>query len=573
MAVLIAAHISSGCDRQDGVGVPPLIVAKVTPEAGKTTQIFRFDLSNTDSRCDRSEKVFVRWDWNGDGVWETPFTRITLADHRFYAPGTYLTRAEVSNLDGASDTAEFRMVIERGYSPPKAVLTLSPEAGHIFTNVLLDASGTKDDEDSLDQLRFRWDFEGDGVYDTGLTDSSRIHHVYPLPQFYKPRVEVKDPSGLSTVVYSKVNIGIEDPRLLATFICDPDSVTSLTPIRMDASGSKDLDFPDHGLKYRWDWNNDWIWDTDWTVNPVIVHEFPEDVFAFVKLQVQSYRGLVNDTLVKIRLYHRNKAPRASFKMSTYTGNLGTKFRFDCWSCRDFESAPSEVYYKWDYDGDGTFDTEFQNEVVTWHQYTEPGKFETTLVIRDPGGETDTCSRTVHVTRGTNPTDIFWDYRGFVHEYYGTVKIGEQWWFSKNVCMADTAMYYRTPSTNNWPLYFEYGYLYAPTQVDCPKGWHLPTREDWQKLFANYPEDEQFEAMMPGGVSDFGAQLGGSGSGFSVPSATFSGKDNYGMYWSSTTEGSSNAKRWIVTFNSAKGTITGATVVSSNLLLAVRCVKD
>lgn len=574
LLTLVTVWVISGCDRSDGEGLAPLIAAKVTPEAGKTTQIFKFDLSQSDSRCDRSNKLFVRWDWNGDGIWETPFTRLTLAEHRYYAPGVYLTRAEVTNLDGVSDTAEFRMLVEQGYSPPKAVLAITPSTGHIFTNVLLDASATKDDEDSLDQLKFRWDFEGDGVFDTGLTDSSRIHHVFPVPEFYKPRVEVKDPSGLSTVVVSKVTIGLEDPRLLASFRCIPDSVTYLTPINMDASGSKDLDFPDRGLRYRWDWNNDWIWDTEWTVNPVTVHEFPEDVFAFVRLQVQSFRGLVNDTLVKIRLYRKNLAPRANFKMSTYTGNLGTNFRFDCWWCRDDKSAPSEMFYKWDFDGDGIFDTDFMNEVITFHQYNKPGRFETTLVLKDTEGETDTCSKTVYVTQGTNPTDILFDYRGFTYEYYGIVKIGDQWWYSKNACFGDTAIYYREPVTNNWPAYFEYGFLYSMAQASvCPNGWHLPTREDWLKLMANYPEGEQLEALLPGGVSDFGLQLGGSGSGFSVPTAAFTGKDVYGTYWSSSTESGSAVKRWIVKFDSSKGKITGETVVSSNLLLAVRCVKD
>ncbi len=563
------------CDRSDNVVVPPVVSVKVSPASGKTTNVFTFDLSKSESNSSRGDRLFTRWDWNGDGIWDTPLTRLEKYEHRYFVPGTWHTLVEMVNLDGGSDTASMVMQVERGYSHPNVSLTIKPVLGHIFTSFLLDASGTRDDEDSLNQLKFRWDFEGDGTWDTGLTDSLRIHHVYPEVGFYKPRVEVGDPSGMYSGAITALNVNLNDPRLLASFRCIPDSVTYRTLIQMDASASVDLDNPEKRLLYRWDWNNDWNWDTEWLRDPVTLNSFPADVFAFVRLQVKSYRGLTNDTVMKIRLYHKNQPPRANFKVSTFTGNTKTNFRFDCWWCRDQESSPTEMLYRWDYDGDGVWDTEPVHDVITYHQYANPGVYKATLLLTDPPGDTDTCSITIHISNGTNLTGICEDSHGLNYEYYGTVLIGDQWWFSKNVCFGDTALWYRYPVTNNWPAYFEYGHLYSlgGTGNCCPPGWRVPTRQDWEKLFANYPEEKLYEALMPGGESDFGATLGGKGNGMTALSAVYSGKDKYGDYWSVSHPTATTLTHWMVSFDSKNERVTWGFNASGNLLQALRCVKE
>jgi len=575
LLTLLSAFLIQSCKKEDQV-LSPVIHASLSPASGNTTQTFSFDLSRSESRTSRGSKVFTRWDWDGDGNWDTPFTRLLVYEHRYYAPGTWYSRLEMTNLDGGSDTMSFTIPVVRGLSAPKPVLTPIPGKGHIFTQFLLDASATHDDEDSLAQLSFRWDFEGDGQWDTFFGDSVKIFHQYPEAGLFTPGVQVRDKSGLIGSGRSQVVVTLIDPRLLVSFRCIPDSVTDNTPITMDASASSDQDYPDSRLLYRWDWNNDWNWDTEWLSDPKPIHIFKEEYIHFVRLQVKSFRGLMNETTQKIRVYHRNQEPRASFAVSTLSGNVKTQFRFDCWSSRDAESAPSALFYRWDFEGDGQWDTDFLNSVVTMHQFDAPGIFKTLLQVKDPLGEQDTISKIIHISTGTNKTDIYLDKRGTNYEYYGTVLIGDQWWFSRNMCIHDTSGYRQYFYNNDWPAYFDYGNLYLSGFLAniCPAGWRLPSREDWNKLFSNYPEDQLYEALMPGGESDFGANLGGMGTGFAVSTAKYQGIDRYGYYWTTTKPmGSSSSSIWIITFDKPNRQVLRGYNDETLKQYSVRCVKD
>ena len=284
--LIIGLICGESCRKEETIA-KPLIEASVSPRLGNTTQVFRFDLSHSESRTMKGSKLFCRWDWDGDGNWDTPFTRILVYEHRYYAPGTWIPRVEMTNLLGGTDTLSFTLPVTRGYSPPKPVLWVSQLKGHIYTNFLFDASMTRDDEDSLDQLKFRWDFENDGVWETNFGDSAKIHHRFPEIGYYETKLQVRDPSGLISTRTAGVTVTMEDPRLIASFRCIPDSVTDNIEIMMDASASIDQDFPDHPIQYRWDWDNDRIFDTGWLSEPRTLHIFKTEFLHFVRLEVRS----------------------------------------------------------------------------------------------------------------------------------------------------------------------------------------------------------------------------------------------------------------------------------------------
>lgn len=587
IVILLLSILIEACNRNEETTAVPVIQIKVSPESGSTVKVFTFDLAGSSSQCNRSSKLFSRWDWDGDGVWDTPFTRLSQFEHRYYAPGTWHARVEVVNVDGGTDTAGIWIPVFRGYTAPVPVIVVKPEQGHICTEFLLDASQTRDDEDSLDQLTFRWDFENDGIWDTKKLDSARITHVFPQAGLHETRLLVEDPSGLMTYAVVSIPVTQTDPRLLASFIYSPDSVTDTTPITFDASGSIDLDHPEKPLQYRWDWNNDQVWDTGWLTDPITKHSFGPDVFAYVRLQIMSYRGLYNEAYQKIRVYHRDKPPRAFFDVSTQTGNLNTIFRFSGWSTRDDESGPSSMLYRWDYYGDGQFDTDYMTDLVQFYQYDQAGTYQVQLEVTDPAGNIDTCSKTMYVTNGSNETGMIEDNRGGGYERYGTVKIGDQWWTTRNMCLQNSPQEVTFIYNGIYNNLYDYGILYGVGDI-CPPGWRTPSREDWEKLFANYPEEQLFDALMPGGESDFGATLGGKGHGTLAmdfrgrkKDAVYDWIDLYGYYWTSTITKKNDDEQfnWVIIFNLPHRIVQGRSMSIRDTetghpeLLSVRCVKD
>ncbi len=587
IVMFLILSLSEACDRKEEALTQPLILVKVTPETGNTLRLFTFDLAGSASQTNRSSRLFSRWDWDGDGIWDTPLTRMTQYEHRYYAPGTWHARVEMVNIDGGTDTTGVWIPVVRGYSPPLPFVKAEPDQGHICTEFILDASQTHDDEDSLNQLTFQWDFEGDGIWDTKKLDTARILHVYPLVGIYQARVMVEDPSGLMNMATISIPVTMTDHRLKASFIYSPDSVTDNTPITFDASASIDLDHPYQALKYRWDWNNDQVWDTEWLGEPATTHSFGPAIFAHVRLQVMSYRGLFNEMYQKIRVYHRDQPPRAFFDVSTQTGNLNTIFRFSGWPTRDDESGPSSMLYRWDYNGDGQFDTDYMTDVAHLYQYDQAGTYQVQLEVTDPAGNIDTCSKTMYVTNGSNETGMIEDTRGGGYERYGTVKIGDQWWTTRNMCLQNSPEELTFIYNGIYNNSYDYGILYGSGNV-CPPGWRTPSRADWEKLFSNYPEEQLFEALMPGGESDFGATLGGKGHGTLAMDyrgrkndAVYEWIDLYGYYWTSTITKKNDDEQfnWVIIFNLPHRIVQGRSMSIRDAetghpeRLSVRCVKD
>jgi len=123
-----------------------------------------------------------------------------------------------------------------GAGHPTADLTVSSQQGWTVTVFSLDASGSTDDDTPAAALEVRWDFDGDGHYDTDWSATKTAAHTYGAPGTYYPRVIVRDEIGRTDVASATIEVLDSDGLILTApvggetwEVGDDEDITWLSP--------------------------------------------------------------------------------------------------------------------------------------------------------------------------------------------------------------------------------------------------------------------------------------------------------------------------------------------------------
>jgi len=95
---------------------------------------------------------------------------------------------------------------KKSNNEPVAVFTYYPSNGNASTNFEFDASGSHDEEDAIDDLQFRWDWEDDDEWDTDFSNDPVEYHIFNEEGIYSVRLEVRDKDGLSGFLSRNINV-------------------------------------------------------------------------------------------------------------------------------------------------------------------------------------------------------------------------------------------------------------------------------------------------------------------------------------------------------------------------------
>jgi len=182
----------------------------------------------------------------------------------------------------------------------------------------------------------------------------------------------------------------DEPNTIPTaiFTITPPLGTTDTTFVFDASGVSDLEDNEADLQVRWDWESDSIFDTEFSTNKIETHQYTIGGTYYITMEVKDTRGMVNSATDFLRVTWNNRAPEASFNVSPEEGYLQDIFTFDASSSSDAEDDNASLQCRWDFDGDGAWDSEYSREKAVQHQYTEAGLYEVVLEVKDSEGLTD-----------------------------------------------------------------------------------------------------------------------------------------------------------------------------------------
>ncbi|MFN7131617.1 MAG: PKD domain-containing protein, partial [Myxococcales bacterium] len=118
-------------------------------------------------------------------------------------------------------------------APPRACLNLRPLVAKPGEPVSLETTCSSDYNHASADLRVRYDFDGDGLFDTPELPLGSVAHAYPAAGTFEPAVEVVN--GTGGVAWASRLLVIAERVLTVTTGADEDDV-SATPAAPGGTG-------------------------------------------------------------------------------------------------------------------------------------------------------------------------------------------------------------------------------------------------------------------------------------------------------------------------------------------------
>ena len=195
-----------------------------------------------------------------------------------------------------------------------------------------------------------------------------------------------------------------DDAPTACVAVDPASGPLDTSFAFDAGCSSDDEDALADLIFRWDWNADGTYDAEFVGVATATHQFAAVGTHDVVVQVEDTAGQTDTETVSATV-DPDEPPVACVETSQDTGTLSTLFSFDGTCTTDAEDDFAALHFRFDWEGDGTFDEEETGDATKTHKYTNTGVFDMVMEVEDTFGNTDRDTIVVTVELGIETVSI------------------------------------------------------------------------------------------------------------------------------------------------------------------------
>jgi PKD repeat protein len=219
------------------------------------------------------------------------------------------------------------------------------------------------------------------------------------------------PSQLTTdetLVYSESQSGVlENQAPKAAFTIDPPVGFTDTNFKFDASVSTDLESASELLMVRWDFNGDNHFDTEFSTTKVAYYRYTRPGPYVPVLEVKDEGGLLARKTSSIDVSTTASAPIAYFTVTPESGRISANFVFDAQFSYDAVDPIDSLKFRWDFEGDDTWDTGWSDTLVKYHFFSNEGKYVPKLEVMNTQGLTGSTTRIVNVAPANiKPTAFF-----------------------------------------------------------------------------------------------------------------------------------------------------------------------
>jgi uncharacterized protein (TIGR02145 family) len=413
-------------------------------------------------------------------------------------------------------------------------------------------------------------------------------------------------SGTPLLITNLVNVYMQDGSSFdsntpptAAFTVTPTVGDAETVFTFDASSSSDNEDATSELEVRWDWENDGTWDTNYSTDKSATHQYSSNGSYTIELDVRDSGGLSRNTSQQVAVAAANTPPSASFTVSPPSGDTQTVFTLSASESTDMEDETSQLEVRWDWENDGTWDTNYSTVKSITHQFGFEGAKAVALEVRDSEDLMDEHIVDVRVLPDEN-VDIITDIDG---NEYQVVRIGDQWWMMQDLKVTQYRNGDDIPllvDNSNWSstiigahCFFENDANYTIWQRAFynwfavsdprglgPEGWHVPSEAEWDELkdyitmdagpLKEAGTEHWFEPNNATNETGFTSLPSGHRGGYS---GGYFGLGTTSSYWLSNEFDSTRGYYEHMYYNT--NTLYGMDIImmNKNMGYSVRCIKD
>jgi PKD repeat protein len=197
-----------------------------------------------------------RWDFQGDGIFDTDDPGARNYTRTFTQRGTFNAVLEVTNDKNEKTSATVPITVQN--NPPTATASINPSNGAVPLTVNFTGSGTDPDGTIT---KFEWDFDGDGTFDFASATTGNTSHTYNTAGTFNARFRVTDNDGQTTTASATTAIVRPGPpgSPTATITSPANTLTGNAPLTVNFNGTG-ADTGGTITKYEWDFNGDGAFD-------------------------------------------------------------------------------------------------------------------------------------------------------------------------------------------------------------------------------------------------------------------------------------------------------------------------
>ena len=392
--------------------VPPIVNVSPGKVARNENTIFVFDASQSLV----PEHAWLEWNFYGEQFIKGK-KRVS---HKFTSPGSHEVRIRTCydlaqpkceetslTIEVKTDPIDYRTEI-RAQNITRQTSFNTENTTQFFSVVSGDrirfSASLKKRDATAFQFTYRWDFQGDGIWDTTFSNNSTAEYTFLRPGEYQPTVQVQNEDLIATTNFMRIKVVASSaPR--GSFTVDKELIYTGDLVRFKPV-VQDLQSPESKLEVRFDADGDGNWDTIFHRSATHEWKYNESGKYIAKMQIKDLSEKVT-TISRTVTVFAYEGPKAQVVISQRTGDTRTNFTFDA-----SRSQGRNLKFFWDFDYQGKNDLISTGRNIVAGQNKITKRFQTAgekvigLRVLDGEGNEDLVHFTVWVeTYVLQPTPV------------------------------------------------------------------------------------------------------------------------------------------------------------------------